>query len=205
MTCVAIIPARGGSQRIKNKNIRLFHGKPIVEYSIKAAYDSGLFARVFVSTDSAQVSSVAYRAGADVLWRPDHLAKDNVGTQAVVADALEHVCKDWLTVKPPKYACCIYATAPLMKPLDLIYGYARLRETGAPYCYTVGDNWQDAGQWYWGRTDEFIRGTSLDQATFYRLPATRVCDINVEADWVRAEQLYANMQLGDAYDQQQRA
>ena len=148
MTCIAIIPARGGSQRIKNKNIRPFHGKPIIEYSIKAAQDSGIFQRVFVSTDHVGISSVAYRAGADVLWRPDNLAKDNVGTQAVIADALNTVVKDWLTVKPPVYACCIYATAPLMTHMDLIRGYVGLRESTASYVYTVGPDWQDAGQWY---------------------------------------------------------
>jgi len=196
MTCVAIIPARGGSTRIPLKNIRLFHGKPIIEYSIKAAQDSGLFQRVFVSTDHPGISSVAYRAGADVLWRSDHLSKDDVGTQAVMADALNTILTQF-HLTPPKYACCIYATAPLMFSMDLIVGYSRLRTTNAPYVYTVGMNWQDAGQWYWGRVDDFIGGTSLDQATFYRLPKTRVCDINTLEDWTRAEQLYANLIGGE--------
>lgn len=193
MTLVAIIPARGGSQRIPLKNIRLFHGKPIIEYSIKAAQDAGFFSRIYVSTDSPAVSSVAYRAGADVLWRPDNLAQDNVGTQAVMRHALETILADHLTIDPPRYACCIYATAPLMTYMDLISGYADLRESGAPYVYTTGPNWQDAGQWYWGETQAFINGVSLDQADFYPLSAARVCDINVEADWLRAEQLYEEM------------
>jgi pseudaminic acid cytidylyltransferase len=46
------IPARGGSKRIHRKNIKLFCGKPIISYSIKAAIDSGLFDEVMVSTDS---------------------------------------------------------------------------------------------------------------------------------------------------------
>ena len=197
MTCVAIIPARGGSTRIPMKNIRLFHGKPIIEYSIKAAQDSGLFQRVFVSTDHVGISSVAYRAGADVIWRPDNLAKDNVGTQAVVADALSTIIRDCVTLHLPKYACCIYATAPLMTYFDLIVGYQRLRGTGAPYVYPVGPDWQDAGQWYWGAVDAFTSGEPLDQAVFYTLPAERVCDINTEDDWARAEQLYANLIGGE--------
>jgi N-acylneuraminate cytidylyltransferase len=192
VTCVAIIPARGGSQRIPLKNIRLFHGKPIIDYSIKAAQDSGLFQRVFVSTDHVGISSVAYRAGADVLWRPDSLAKDSVGTQAVMADALSTVMRDWIAVKPPVYACCIYATAPLMTSLDLIHGYAHLRALDVPYVYTTGPDWQDAGQWYWGTVRAFLDGVSLDQARFYSLREARVCDINTEDDWQRAEQLYAN-------------
>jgi len=193
VTCVAIIPARGGSQRIPRKNIRLFHGKPIIDYSIKAAQDSGLFQRVFVSTDHPGISSVAYKAGADVLWRPDALAKDNVGTQAVMADALNTIIRDWITVKPPVYACCIYATAPLMTSVDLIRGYLALRSPNVPYVYAVGPDWRDAGQWYWGAVETFIDGVSLDQASFYKLPAERVCDINTLDDWSRAEQLYANL------------
>lgn len=193
MTCVAIIPARGGSQRIPLKNIRLFHGKPIIEYSIKAAQDSGLFQRVFVSTDHPGISSVAYRAGAYVLWRPDALAKDNVGTQAVMADALNTVINDWITVKPPAYACCIYATAPLMTSLDLIHGYYKLRARGVPYVYPVGPDWRDAGQWYWGTVRAFLDGVSLDQSALHPLPDYRVCDINTEDDWQRAKQLYANL------------
>lgn len=196
MSLVAIIPARGGSRRIKDKNIRLFHGKPIIEYSIKAAQDAGFFSRIYVSTDSPAISSVAYRAGADVLWRPDNLAGDSVGTQAVMAHALETILADHLTIDPPRYACCIYATAPLMTYMDLISGYADLRESGVPYVYTVGTNWQDAGQWYWGETQAFINGVSLDQADFYPLSAARVCDINVEADWQRAEQLYEEIHRG---------
>jgi pseudaminic acid cytidylyltransferase len=197
MTCVAIIPARGGSQRIPLKNIRLFHGRPIIEYSIKAAQDSGLFQRVFVSTDHPGISSVAYRAGADVLWRPDSLAKDNVGTQAVMADALNTIYNDMHVLTPPVYACCIYATAPLMTYLDLIFGYADLREGDAPYVYTTGPNWQDAGQWYWGTVRAFLDGVSLDQGALYPLPASRVCDINTLDDWQRAEQLYANLIGGE--------
>ncbi|MEK9809632.1 MAG: hypothetical protein VW362_04245 [Candidatus Nanopelagicales bacterium] len=192
MTCVAIIPARGGSRRIPLKNIRHFHGKPIIDYSIRAAQDSGLFSRVYVSTDSPAVSSVAYRAGADVIWRPDNLAVDSVGTQAVAAHVLDTVLADHLTIRPPRYACCIYATAPLMTHLDLIEGYLMLRKARVPYVYTVGPDWQDAGQWYWGEVDAFRTGVPLDQASFYKLPAERTCDINVEEDWARAEQLYAD-------------
>lgn len=193
MSLVAIIPARGGSRRISGKNIRLFHGKPIIEYSIAAAKAAGFFSRIYVSTDSPAISSVAYRAGADVLWRPDNLAKDNVGTQAVMADALSKIVSDHLTIDPPAYACCIYATAPLMHHMDLISGYYQLRDSGTPYVHPVGPNWQDAGQWYWGETPAFISGVSLDQAMLDPLPAERVCDINTEEDWARAEQLYANL------------
>ncbi|HAC68696.1 MAG TPA: pseudaminic acid cytidylyltransferase, partial [Pseudomonas sp.] len=66
MTAIAIIPARGGSKRIPRKNIKTFHGRPMIAYSIRAALDSGLFARVIVSTDDAEIAEVARAYGAEV-------------------------------------------------------------------------------------------------------------------------------------------
>jgi N-acylneuraminate cytidylyltransferase len=56
---VAIIPARGGSKRIPRKNIKVFHGKPMIAYSIEAAVTSGCFDKVIVSTDDTEIAEVA--------------------------------------------------------------------------------------------------------------------------------------------------
>ena len=75
MSCVAIIPARGGSKRIPRKNIKPFAGKPIVGYSIEAALQSRLFDRVIVSTDDPEIAAVAESFGAEVPFlRPVELA-----------------------------------------------------------------------------------------------------------------------------------
>jgi len=63
---VCVIPARGGSKRIPRKNIRDFHGAPMIGWSIAAAQDSGLFERIVVSTDDAEVSKIALGLGAEV-------------------------------------------------------------------------------------------------------------------------------------------
>ena len=52
-SCLAVIPARSGSKRIPNKNIKYFCGKPILEYAIHSAIDSGVFTKIIVSTTSA--------------------------------------------------------------------------------------------------------------------------------------------------------
>ena len=82
---IAIIPARGGSKRIPRKNIRNFHGKPMLAYSIEAALNAEVFDRVLVSTDSPEIQRVArhYGATCDDL-RPDALSDDFVGTTDVV-------------------------------------------------------------------------------------------------------------------------
>jgi len=73
----ALIPARSGSKRIKNKNIRKLNGIPLIAYSIQAARESGLFERVIVSTDSPQIAGIAINFGAEVPFlRPSKFAHD---------------------------------------------------------------------------------------------------------------------------------
>ena len=64
--CLAIITARGGSKRIPKKNIKEFCGKPIIQYSIEAAVQSGIFDEIMISTDSREIKGVAERCGGKV-------------------------------------------------------------------------------------------------------------------------------------------
>ena len=135
MSCVAIIPARGGSKRIPRKNIRPFVGKSIIGYSIEAALQSQLFDRVIVSTDDAEIASVAKAYGAEVpFFRPAELADDFTGTNAVVKQCLE-----WLNTQkyPVDYACCIYATAPFVQVKYLREGHDRLISSGKLFAFSV--------------------------------------------------------------------
>ena len=117
---VAIIPARGGSKRIPKKNIKEFFGKPIISYSIKAAIDSNLFDKVIVSTGCDEIAQVAIKYGAEVPFiRPKELSGDFLGTHEVVGHALRWL-EDFGDVVD--YACCIYATAPMIQVSDLIKG-----------------------------------------------------------------------------------
>ena len=118
---VAVIPARGGSKRIPKKNIKKFFGKPIISYSIKAAIDSKLFDKVIVSTDCKNIAQVAINYGAEVpFMRPKELSGDFLGTHEVVGHALKRLEDFGDTVE---YACCLYATAPMIQGSDLIKGY----------------------------------------------------------------------------------
>lgn len=73
---VALIPARAGSKRVPNKNIRFFNGHPLMAYTICAALNSEVFDKVLVSTDSNEYASIAQSYGADVIKRPDEMATD---------------------------------------------------------------------------------------------------------------------------------
>ena len=123
---LAIIPARGGSKRIKNKNIKIFNGKPIIYYSILAAKSSGIFDQIIVSTDSLKIASISKKYGAEVpFFRSKKLSNDKVGVVEVIAHALKT-----LKIKPNfnTKVCCIYPTAPMLKKKFLKQGYKKLKK-----------------------------------------------------------------------------
>lgn len=191
MSAVAIIPARGGSERVPGKNIRPFCGKPLVAYSIEAAKASGLFERVYVSTESRMVALIAQEHGAAIIERPAELAQADVGTQEVM-----RYHADTKTISRYGYLCCLYATAPLLLPADLRMGFDLLVSYGADYAFSVGtDPLCDAGAFYWGKRSAFRDGNALfaPNSIMVPLPKNRVCDINTEADLVRARLLYEAM------------
>jgi pseudaminic acid cytidylyltransferase len=116
MTAVAIIPARGGSQRLPRKNIADFLGRPILAYTVAAAIESGCFARVVVSTEDDEIAEVASQAGAVVDRRPLELATHEAGLVDVCLDFLkreEREGRRWQTM------ACLYATAPLRNAQDI--------------------------------------------------------------------------------------
>jgi pseudaminic acid cytidylyltransferase len=132
---VAIIPARGGSRRIPRKNIRLFHGRPLIAWPIAAALESRLFTRVVVSTDDPEIAAVAESCGAAVPFlRPPELADDFTPTAAVVDHALARLAEEREIYD---YVCTIYPTAPLLESRYLIEGYERLKSSGAVYSFAA--------------------------------------------------------------------
>jgi pseudaminic acid cytidylyltransferase len=124
---IAVIPARGGSKRIPRKNIKAFYGKPIIAYSIECAISSGLFNRVIVSTEDAEIASVARQYGAETPFsRSAELSDDETGTTEVIADAIRSLQSESCEATA---VCCIYPTAPFIHADDLARGW-RLMEPG---------------------------------------------------------------------------
>jgi N-acylneuraminate cytidylyltransferase len=117
------------------KNIRLFHGRPLIAYSIEAARKSGVFSRVIVSTDSEEIASTARQWGAQTPFsRPESLADDYTPTAEVLLHALDSM--EDLGEAPDTF-CCIYATAPFIRPKDLAEGYALLKQQAADTVFPV--------------------------------------------------------------------
>ena len=89
MTVVALIPARGGSKGIPDKNISMCAGKPLIAYTAKSARMVESIDRVIVSTDSHSIAQVALSLGLEVPFiRPSHLATDTAHSLPVVDHAL---------------------------------------------------------------------------------------------------------------------
>lgn len=132
---IAIIPARGGSKRIPRKNIKLFHDKPIIAYSIEAAVKSGLFEKIIVSTDDDEIAEVARNYGAETPFlRPPELSDDFTGTGAVVAHAIQWLKDSGIT---PEYVCTLYPTAPLIQIDSLIDAFDKLSHSDAVHAFSV--------------------------------------------------------------------
>ncbi|CEL28175.1 MULTISPECIES: pseudaminic acid cytidylyltransferase [Pseudomonas] len=227
MSNVVIIPARGGSKRIPRKNLAPFDGVPMIVRSIRTALDSGLFDQVVVSTDDAEIADVARAHGAEVPFlRPAQLADDFTGTAAVIVHALQQL-------PAFDYACCVYATAPLLQVRYLREGFELLEQhPDKSFAFSVcnfgfpvqraltldgqgaltalypefrdtrsqdlPEAFQDAGQFYWGRTDAWLRGEVVYSPASLPviLPRHLVQDIDTPEDWKRAEYLYAALKAG---------
>lgn len=190
---IAVIPARGGSQRIPRKNIKLLNGKPLIAYSIETALASGLFDKVIVSTDDQEIAAVAREWGAETPFtRPDELADHFTGTTPVMQHALRTLIEQGLEIDK---ACLIYATCPLLTAEDIHEGYQALSKTPLSFSATTFDfpvqralcvrdgklqpmypehirkrsqdleeAIHDAGQFYWGTVEQWLNKPSMFSA-----------------------------------------
>jgi pseudaminic acid cytidylyltransferase len=123
---IAVIPARGGSKRVPRKNVKVFHGLPVISYAIKAAQNCEQIDQVFVSTDDAEIAEIAKSFGADVPWlRPRELSDDFTTTISVIRDAIQRLKADFEDIGN---VCCIYPATPLLKPIFLTQSLQILEE-----------------------------------------------------------------------------
>lgn len=95
MRILGVIPARGGSKRIKDKNILSIKGKPLIGYTIEAALSSRLMDKVAVSTDSGEIARVVKSAyGVEVIKRPAEFSQDDSPIEEALLHAVEYLTKE---------------------------------------------------------------------------------------------------------------
>lgn len=110
MKKICFIFARGGSTRLKNKNIKMFNKKPLIYHSINIAKKTKLFSDIYVSTDSIKISKLAEKYGAKIIKRPKKLATKNAVEFLAWKHALEHL-------KYKKIDFDIFVSLPCTAPL----------------------------------------------------------------------------------------
>lgn len=135
---IGIIPARGGSKGVVNKNIRELVGKPLIAYTIEASKNSKMLTHVVVSTDSNEIAEISKKYGASVpFMRPAELATDMAASLPVVQHAVKEVekiynCKfDAVVMLQP--------TCPLRTSAHIDLALNKLFETNADSVVSVTD------------------------------------------------------------------
>lgn len=116
MSNIAILPARLGSKRIKEKNIKKFYGKPIIQWTYEILKKSNIFSHIIVSTESEKIVQVCKKFGINTfIKRPTKLSGDSIGIREVMQHAIDQ------TQKKIKFenVCCVFPCSPFLKIKNL--------------------------------------------------------------------------------------
>ena len=133
---LAIIPARGGSKRIPNKNIRNFFGKPLIAHTILQAKENSFIDRVVVDTDSPKIAAIAKKYGAEAPFvRPKRLAADKASVNDSAVYFLKRLKKE--EGCEPEYVIFLHTTSPLREQKDINECWEFIKESGATTVLTV--------------------------------------------------------------------
>ena len=169
MGTVAIIPARGGSKGLKEKNIYPVAGKPLLAWTIQQALASTSIDKVFVSTDEQAIANVAIEYGAEVIVRPPELAGDKASSESAILHALEVIELEY--EMPVSTVVFLQATSPLRKPgdIDAAVEVFRREEADSLISVTKVDDltlWESReGRWTSVNFDYRNRGMRQDRPT----------------------------------------
>ena len=136
MESIALIPARGGSKRIPQKNIKEFCGKPIIYWTIRAALESNIFKDIIISSDDSEIIDIARGFGVKAPFvRPKKISGDYSTTHEVVFHAIKKLNE--LGVSEFNSLCCLYPCSPLINPSDIKASYRILESNPDKYIYPV--------------------------------------------------------------------
>ena len=176
---IAIIPARAGSKRLKNKNLKLINGKPLIYYAIKTAIKSKLFDEVIISTDSLKILNKAGKFGAkNNGLRPKKLS-DNL---TLLPDVVKYEIQKHEKKKLIKNVCCILPTNLYNNKKLLTLGLKKLYNNSDGYifcatktstsvfrCFTKGKN-QEIKMIFpkmFNKGSHLLKDTYFDFGNFY--------------------------------------
>jgi CMP-N,N'-diacetyllegionaminic acid synthase len=219
LEALAIIPARGGSKRVRRKNLRTVGGEPLVVRAVRAALAAETIGRTIVSTDDPEIAGLVGAEGVEVVDRPQELAADATSTEDVLLHVLDVL--EQSNEPLPEYVVTVEPTSPLRTPalLDACVRLALERdadsvatavETRDLYGRLDGDFYvfldpvrrrrrereplyREAGVAYVTRTAWLREHRSVTGGKLHAVvvPEERAVDVNTELDLVIAEALLA--------------
>ncbi len=221
---ICIIPARSGSKRIPCKNIKPFLDRPVIDYTIAAVKETGLFERIVVSTDDSRIGGHASNKGCLYHKRSAELCLDHVPMVEVVIDVLRAMGTQDLRYD---YLCMAYACSPFIRAETIVEGFKKLkagydvvfpiyRGTAVERTLLMKDDrlvsrfpehdeessnawpptYYHAGQFFWAKPAPLIVYHSFMQANMAGVivPAAEAIDIDEPEDWKLAELKYRLLQ-----------
>lgn len=145
MTTVAIIPARGGSQGVPGKNLRLIGGIPLIARAVHACRAAHRVDLVVVTTDDPSIAAAARAAGAEVIDRPAALADHTASSESALLHALDELDRRGVEADVMVFVQC---TSPFIRGQDIDAGIAQVTEGGADTTFSAVESfeflWRDA-------------------------------------------------------------
>lgn len=135
LNIVAIIPARGGSKGIVNKNLIDFCGQPLLAWSILQAQQSTFISEVYVTSDDPAILNVASSYAAQAIQRPAELATDTASSEAALKHALETITGE--QGKEPDLIVFLQATSPLREAVDIDNAIQTLLDSDADSLFSA--------------------------------------------------------------------
>jgi CMP-N,N'-diacetyllegionaminic acid synthase len=186
---IALIPARSGSERVRDKNVRPLAGHPLLAYAIATARQSGIFDRVVCSTDSGKIAEVAQRYGAEVPFlRPTELATATSPDIAWITHAFDQLDDHY------DLFAIVRATNPFRGPDVLRRGLEQLLETPEadsvravePVKQHPGKMWVLEGKTMRPLLEQSHLDTAWHAGQYQALPPVYVQNSALEIAWTRA-------------------
>lgn len=155
---VAIVPARGGSKRIPNKNVTKFCGQPLLSWTIKQAKKSTRIDTIYVSTDDEKVKTVAINQGAVVIDRPMDISGDYSPSEDALKHAVKQIC---LKNRDENIDLVVFlqATSPLRETKDIDNAIDTIKKNDADSLFSAAK----LGDFFiWKKTDGKLKSVNYD-------------------------------------------
>ena len=121
---IIIIPARGGSKRIKNKNLRLLSNKPLIEHTIIHALNSKFKSDIYISTDSQDIETICKKYPVHIIKRPKKLSNDRTSSESVLLHVLDFFKRK--NGNDPNFVIFLQCTSPFRKKNDIDNAYKKI-------------------------------------------------------------------------------